>query len=181
MKNSWKTLSSKLLYKNKFVTLHKKQVIQPDGRKGEYPIIKRRPAVVVVPLEKDGITYLVRQFRYTLGKVTLEFPAGYIEDKESPLTAAKRELAEEVGLSAKNWKKMGEMYITGSIFNAKHIYYLATDLTKTLSNPEPTEEITIEKYPFREVENMVFEEKFDISSSVVAILLADRLIKKGKT
>lgn len=180
MKSSWKTLSSKVLYKNEFITFYKNRVIQPDGNKGEYPIIKRRPAVVIVPLEKDGTTFLVRQFRYTLQKESLELPAGYIEDNESPLEAAKRELVEEVGLKAKNWKKIGEMFMTGSIFYGKHIYYLATDLTQGLSDPEPTEEITIEKYPLSEVVNMVLEEKFNIGSSAVAILLADALVKKGK-
>lgn len=180
MKSHWKTLSSKIIYKNKFLSFYKNNVIQPDGKQAEYPIIKRRKAVVVVPIEKNGTTYLVRQYRYTLKRDSVELPAGYIEDNETPLQAAKRELAEEVGLKAKNWKKIGEMYMTGSIFNGTHVYFVATGFKKVRVAPDSTEEITIEKIPIRKVLQMISEQKFDICSSAVAILMADNLLREGQ-
>ena len=123
MSNSWKTISSKVIYKNKFISLYKNKVFPPNNKLTEYPIVERKAAVVVVPIESDRTTYLVKQYRYTLNKVSIEFPAGYINEGETPLAAAQRELAEEVGLKGKTWKEISHVFMMGSLIKAKHIYF----------------------------------------------------------
>jgi ADP-ribose pyrophosphatase len=180
MKNNWKTLSSKVVYKNEFITFKKNKIIPPDGIEKEYPIIERISSVVIVPVDKNGIVYLVKQFRYMLNKTCLEIPAGYIEIGETPLTTAKRELAEEVHLKAKKWVFMGEMDLTASILKAKHNFYLARDFEYIYAKPDPTEDIEIVKMPIHDIIRLIMDKKIENGPTVTGILLALQFIKEGK-
>lgn len=180
MKTSWKTLSSKLIYQNKFIKFFLNEVIQPGGKVAQYPVIERRSSVVIIPVGKDNSVSLIKQYRYILGKKYLELPAGYIEEGETPLITAKRELAEEVHLKANKWIFLGASYMTASVFKAKHNFFLATDLEEKHEKGDPTEEITIIKKPLHDIIDLIMKKKIENGPTVTGILLAEKFLKGVK-
>jgi len=127
-KYGWKTLSSKVAYKNPWITVRHDRISYPGGRKGVYGVVQKGPGVAVVAVNDAGKIYLVRQYRYTLDDVFYELPAGAIHQEESALASAKRELWEEIGLKAGEWKRLGNFYTALGHENAEIIVYLAKDL-----------------------------------------------------
>ncbi len=132
-KNPWKKLSSKYVYKNAFIKVREDKVIDPQGKKALYGVIERTPVVYIIAVNDDGKICLVGQYRYTTGVYSWEIPAGGC-DGDSPLAAAKRELWEETGFKAKQWKKLGMFQTAMGIANIECHVYLAKQLTQTGKN-----------------------------------------------
>ena len=93
-----------------FLEVHRDEVSLPDGSRATREFIKHPGAVAVVPLLDDGRLVMVRQYRYPLGKVLLEFPAGKRDPGESTLSCGMRELREETGYTAREWAYGGEFH-----------------------------------------------------------------------
>jgi ADP-ribose pyrophosphatase len=93
-----------------FLEVHKDQVRLPDGTAATREYIQHAGAVAIIPLLDDGRVVLVRQYRYPLGKVLLEWPAGKRDAGESTLACARRELQEETGFVAQQWAFAGELH-----------------------------------------------------------------------
>jgi 8-oxo-dGTP pyrophosphatase MutT (NUDIX family) len=126
--NPWRTQSTEVLYDNGRLRLIEDQVIQPDGEPGSYAYLELRcPVVAIVPVTDDGDVYLVRQWRYPWRRNSWEIPAGHGEQHEKPLDGARRELAEEVGLSASTWEPLGVGYSSATL-DARYHLFLARGL-----------------------------------------------------
>ncbi|RZI43106.1 NUDIX hydrolase [Herbaspirillum sp. HC18] len=97
-------VDSKVAYEGHFLKVQRDTVRLPDGKQSAREYIRHPGAVVVLPLLDDGSVLLERQFRYPLHDVFIEFPAGKIDPGEDPLACAKRELQEETGYTARDWK-----------------------------------------------------------------------------
>ena len=97
-------VEKKLVYQGSFLTVEKDTVSLPDGKHVSREYIKHPGAVVILPLFDDGTVLLERQFRYPLNQVFFEFPAGKIDLNEDPLLCAQRELREETGYTATDWR-----------------------------------------------------------------------------
>ncbi|GAB3544749.1 NUDIX hydrolase [Noviherbaspirillum agri] len=91
-------------YDGHFLKIQRDTVLLPDGKQSTREYIRHPGAVVILPLFEDGSVLLERQFRYPLQQVFVEFPAGKIDPEEDPLDCAKRELLEETGYTANDWK-----------------------------------------------------------------------------
>src|SRR5215217_4997944 len=91
-------------YRSSFLTVFHDDVIQPDGERGTYATVTLKPGVAILPVRHDGQVVLVRQFRYALGRESLEVVSGTRDSDEDAGTAARRELREEVGLTAADWE-----------------------------------------------------------------------------
>lgn len=170
MKNPWKTISSKQIYKNEWIRLREDKVITPTGSEGIYGVVETKPAIGIVPLTDDLQTYLVGQYRYTLDVYSWEIPEGGGMDGESNLTAAKRELLEETGLSAESWLDMGSLYTSNSITNEIAYIFLAENLRQGQAQPDHTEDLQVRKLPFIEAWQMVQNGEIKDSMAVIGLM-----------
>jgi ADP-ribose pyrophosphatase len=105
-----RTVSSERVWKGRFLDVRQATVALPDGVHTTREYIVHPGAVMVVPILVDGRVVMERQFRYPMGRVMLEFPAGKIDAGEPPFTTAVRELAEETGYSAREWARAGVLH-----------------------------------------------------------------------
>lgn len=108
-KKPWSTLSQKVVYENPWFKVVHERFITPKQTQGNYFIIHTNQtdrSVVIVPIKKGKILFTY-QYRYTLKEWSLEIPGGGQEKSYSPLKAAKKELAEELGFEANSWEKLG--------------------------------------------------------------------------
>jgi ADP-ribose pyrophosphatase len=97
-------IDSERVYQGHFLKIDCDTVRLPDGSQSKREYIRHPGAVVILPLLKDGSVLLERQFRYPLRRAFIEFPAGKIDPDEDPLACAQRELLEETGYTASDWK-----------------------------------------------------------------------------
>jgi ADP-ribose pyrophosphatase len=100
-------ISSDVVYRGSFFELRRDRVRLPSGREAGREYIAHPGAVMVVPIADDGRLVMERQYRYPIGRVMLEFPAGKLDPGESPFTCGVRELAEETGYRAAEWARAG--------------------------------------------------------------------------
>lgn len=138
--HDFETVSSRVLYSGAILALRQDQVAMPDGRVAEREVIEHHGAVAVLALDDDGNIVLIRQYRHPIATRLLELPAGLLDiDGEDPLTAAKRELAEETGLAAAEWSVLVDVALSPGFTDEALRVFCATGLTAT-DRPEPEHE-----------------------------------------
>ncbi len=117
-------VSSEELFKGKFLHAKRDTVCLPDGKHATREYVVHPGAVVVVPLLDDGQVVLERQFRYPIGQVMIELPAGKLDAGEDPLLCGLRELYEETGYTAAEWAYAGQMHLAIAYSTEViHIYF----------------------------------------------------------
>jgi len=179
--NPWQTLESELKYDNNWISVTEHQVINPSGGQGIYGEVHfKNVAIGILPLDENYNTWLVGQYRYPLKAYSWEIPEGGGALDKEPLDGAKRELLEETGMSAKNWKEIQRMHLSNSVSDELSIIYVATDLIQGIAMPEETEQLVIRKLPFEDAYQMVLNGDITDSMSVGAILKAKLMILNGK-
>lgn len=122
-------VSSELLFEGKFLHAKCDTVRLPDGKHATREYVVHPGAVVVVPLLEDGQVVLERQFRYPIGQVMIELPAGKLDAGEDPLLCGLRELHEETGYSASEWAYAGQMHLAIAYSTEVIHIYFARGLT----------------------------------------------------
>lgn len=169
--NPWQVTSQAEIYDNPWINVTEFQVINPSGNPGIYGKVHfKNRAIGVIPLDADLNTYLVGQYRFTISEYSWEIPEGGGPLLEEPLDAAKRELLEETGLTAKNWIEIQQMHLSNSVSDELCILYVATGLEQFEAEPEDTEQLIVHKLPFDEVYQMVCDGKIKDAMTVAAIL-----------
>ena len=145
-------LEQKLSYKGRKFDYEVTKLRLPNGVAGEWECIRHPGGALAVPVTADGKFVLVRQYRFTVAGRLLEFPAGTVEDNESPFTTIKREIEEETGYSASRWQDMGKFLISPG-YSDEYIYaFLAQDLEKLATPPQQDEDEDIEVVLMTEAE-----------------------------
>src|SRR3989344_3258976 len=143
----WTIQQRKLQYKNPLIEVYEDQVIRPDGNKGIHVFMKLKHGVSVLPIDTEGNVYLTKEFHYGVGKVTIEAGAGGVDKGEEFLPAAQRELAEELGIIAKEWIDLGSSDPLTGYLSCPHKIYLARQLVFGKQNMEGSESIELLKVP----------------------------------
>jgi 8-oxo-dGTP pyrophosphatase MutT (NUDIX family) len=151
----WTVNSTKIVYKDPWFEMKVDSVISPAGKETTFGTMKFKDGTLVLPCDHNGNVYLVKQFRYALGKESVEVPAGHIENGQEPMEAAKRELSEEAGIKAKRWTPLGKAKISPNEIENTIYFFLAEDLTFGKTNPDETEMITNLKVSLDEALRMV--------------------------
>ncbi len=121
-------IDGETVYEGSFFNVEKDRVRLPDGALATREYIRHPGAVVILPLFDDGTVLLERQFRFPVNRIFLEFPAGKIDKGEEPLASAKRELQEETGYTASDWRYVTTIHNAIGYSDEQLIVYLAQDL-----------------------------------------------------
>ena len=127
------------LVKGGFLELRRDDVRLPDGNAATREYIQHPGAVAIVPVLDDGRLVLVRQHRYPVGKVLLEWPAGKLEPGEDQLVCAQRELLEETGYSAREWAFGGEIHNAAAYSTESIWIWFARGLVAGAAQPDQGE------------------------------------------
>lgn len=177
-KNPWKTLKTEMKYDNPWIKVEEDQVINPSGGEGIYGRVHfKNIAVGIIPIDEEGNTWLVGQYRYPLERYSWEIPEGGCPEGEEKLACAKRELKEETGLSANKWQELLCIHTSNSVSDEVGFVYLATELSVGATEFEETEDLAIKKLPFKDVVEMVMDGRITDSISMAAILKLDKLVQ----
>jgi 8-oxo-dGTP pyrophosphatase MutT (NUDIX family) len=175
-KNTWKKLSTTITYSNPWIEVQHHQVLNPSGGEGIYGQVNfKNIAVGVVPVDVDGNTYLVGQFRFPLEEYSWEIPEGGCPIGEDVLEAAKRELLEETGLLAQNWTVISRIHTSNSVCNEVGFIFLAENLTQGDAEPEETEDLKIKKLTLKAAVELVMNNQITDSISIAGLLKVARL------
>lgn len=170
MKLYEKTLSSELLYEGAIISLKKDTVELENGMTAYRELIQHPGGVCIVALTPEEEVYMVKQFRYPFQTVLLELPAGKLTPGEDPLTCGKRELEEEIGMTAAHYVDLGKFYPTVGYLDEVISMYLATDLTATHQHLDEDEFLDVEKYPLKDLYRMVMADEIRDGKTQTAIL-----------
>ena len=177
-KGPWVVVDSKIVYQNPWIKVYEDKVIRPDKKSGIFGVVEQKKGVSVIPVDEKGNVYLTKEYKYAIEQISIEAISGGIDENESKLQAAKRELREETGLIAKKWKYLGILNPFTSVINSSNYIYLAQNLTQLKSEQEGTETIEIVKLPLKKAINLVMKSKITHGATSVALLKIKDIIKK---
>lgn len=166
----WRTLGARQIYCNPWIEVVEYEVIRPDGQPGIYGVVDPGDNASIVALDASEQVYLVGDFCYPLQRYQWSIPTGKVEHGEDPASAARRELAEEAGISAQQWDLLGVFDLTPGICTQASYIYLARELTIGLPRPEGTEMFTVRTLPLREAFAQCLSGEIRNAVSVLGIL-----------
>ena len=165
-----KTLKTQNIFNGIIFDVRKDDIELSTGQNSIREVVSHPGGVVIVALKDENTILLVKQFRYPIQKVLLELPAGKLERGEDPFLAAQRELEEETGFVAKNWKSLGIAYTSPGFCDEILHFYLATDLEFVKQNPDEGEIIEYFEYNLDKVLEMVKSGEINDAKTICALM-----------
>ena len=168
--NPWEVLSTRVVYDNAWIRVREDGVVHPNGEQGIYGVVHYKNIAVGVLAVEDNHVYLVGQYRYPLEHYSWEIPEGGCTEGEAPLAAARRELEEETGLRAREWRKLGEAYLSNSVSDELAVWYLATGLTQGNRSPEGSEQLEVRRLPLNRAISMALSGEITDALSLLGLL-----------
>ncbi len=162
--------SRRVAYSNPWITVWHDEVTRPDGQPGIYGVVHfDNLAAGVVAIDEADRVVLVGQHRYTLDEDSWEIPEGGVSPDETPLAGIQRELREETGLTATDWRELARLDLSNSVTDERAILFVATGLRAGEAAPDPTESLDLRWVPFEEVLRMTLDGRIRDVLTIVAI------------
>ncbi|MGH7326026.1 MAG: NUDIX domain-containing protein [Candidatus Rokuibacteriota bacterium] len=177
----WRTLDSKPIYANKWLSLREDLVEMPDARTTIYGVVTTGDCVGVLPFLDADTVLLIRQYRYVAKRATWEMPTGGAHAGETLEAAAQRELGEEIGYRAGLLTHLCTYHTSKSVMDETAHLFLADGLTSAAAAPDDTEFVDVRPFPFDEALRMVLAGEIVDSMTIIAMLLAARRRAPNKT
>ncbi len=175
--NPWQILGTEVKYQNPWISVREDQVLNPGGGRGIYGVVSmKNKALGIVPIDAEGNTWLVGQYRYPLNEYSWEIPMGGGLVERDVLESAQRELKEETGLTAARWTRIARLHTSNSVTDEEGFVYLAEDLTQGDLEPEETEDLRLWKLPLAEAVRMVMADQITDGISVAGLLKAEKVL-----
>ncbi|MDD5629720.1 MAG: NUDIX hydrolase [Elusimicrobia bacterium] len=166
----------KPLYRGRAVSFHVDDIRLPNGRTATREYLHHHGAVGVLPFLDQDTVVLVRQYRYPVGEVTLEMPAGKLDPGENHLACIKRELREETGYTARRIRHLIDYWPTCAFSDELLRLYIADGLRPGQGAPDHDEFIEAVAVPFREALRLVWKGRIKDSKTIIALLAARPLV-----
>jgi len=164
-----KTLESKVVYANRWMTVREDSIVRPSGHTGIYGVVEKSDFAVIAAVQ-DRQIYLVEQYRYPVAERYWELPQGSWEKSDiSPAELAAAELREETGLIANSMQQIGHLFLAYGYSTQGYDIFYATDLEQVSAQTEPEEEGLVAKaFDILQVEQMIIDGKIKDATTVAA-------------
>ena len=177
-----RVLSSKVSYKGPVFSVFTERVEEPGGIQARRDVVRHSGSVVVLAVDETGNeprVLLERQYRHAARQFLWELPAGRVDEGERELAAAKRELIEETGYRAHNWKKIFHFYVSPGFLDETMSIYLARGIEAGIAQPEEDEKIAIRFFPLSRTEQMALAGTIRDAKTICGILWLAHSLRKG--
>ena len=175
------TESIRNVFTGRVLTLNLEWVRLPNGRVAELEIAHHPGGAAVVALDDEGRVCLLRQFRHAAGGWLTELPAGKLDGGEPPLECAQRELAEEAGVTARQWEKLGECFSSPGILTEVLHLYLARGLAPADARPEEHEVFEASWVPLDEAVDLAARGELRDAKTLIGLLWARERLRAAGT
>ncbi len=163
-----KIISSREVYTCRLFSVTEDEAVDPKTKfEIKRSVIRHNGSAVMMAVDEKKRILLVRQYRLPAGKMMWELPAGKVDEGETPLQAAKRELIEETGYRARKWEKLSSFYPSPGFVAEKMTIYLATELTAGAATPMDDERIETRWYTKKEVAEMIRGGKIEDAKTLI--------------
>lgn len=170
-----KTLDFEYVYNGKVIDVRRDNVEIATGQKSVREVVEHSGGVVIAAQKTPETILMVKQFRYPIKETALELPAGKLEKGEEPFPAAQRELEEETGYQAKNWKSLGFIHTSPGFCDEKLYLYYASDLEFVGEHPDDGEIIQSFEYNLDEIFNKIKSGEINDAKTICALTRAFKL------
>ena len=157
------------IFDGKILNLRCDEVRTPSGHIASREVVEHKPAVGMIAVTEDKKVLLVRQYRYAVHEETLEVCAGLIEEGEDPVTAAEREMQEELNVKARNLYRIGEFYASPGFCTELFTLFLAEGLEKSSLPQDEDENVSVLEVAFSDIPVMIKDGKIRDSKTFAAL------------
>ena len=177
----WVRGEARVVYDNPWINVTEYQCTAPTGRPAVYGLVTMKyMGLGVLPLHEDGTVTLVGQNRFTFDHYSWEIPEGGGPVDADPLENIKRELAEEAGLHASEWREVLRFQLSNSLTTETGVGYIAMDLSPTETAPDDTEDIALARVPFREALEQALCGNMQDMITIAMLLRAYHMAREGE-
>ena len=172
-----KKLASRLVYDGGLLKVREDEVRLPDGKTSRREYVVHPGAALMLPIFEDGSLLLERQYRYPIGRHCIELPAGKLEPGEPPLETAKRELLEETGYVAEEWRELGVLFPNVGYSDERIAFFLARRLTFKQASLDEGEFLETMRVPLDEALGWLRAGKINDVKTMLGLLWAEKLVR----
>lgn len=165
------------VFEGKLLNVCRDRVSLPDGREALREYVQHPGACVVIAEIRPGVLIFERQFRYPVGQVFIEMPAGKIDSTDTLLGCAQRELLEETGYSAANWLHVGRMHNCIGYSDEKIEIFLARELLPGKQSLDEGEFVEVFEMSLEEAELAVLDGRITDAKTITCLFWARRLLQ----